>query len=89
MTHYIPPHPPVAHSKYKVHWVMDFLRAERVRQGLSQQTLAAKAEMFTSALGQYETGRCSLPGLRKIERVLLALGYKLTIQKIKQLEDLR
>ena len=78
--------PKPSHSLNKVHWIPDFIRKERVRQGLTQTVLSKELEGFPARhIAKYETGVHSIPAVYALEKILHALGYELRIHKrIKQ-----
>lgn len=57
------------------------LRAGRVRAGLSQQSLAQRAQTSQSAVARYETG-VATPSVATLERLLAATGSSLAIGPI-------
>lgn len=69
------------HSSNRVHWIPDFIRRERVRQGLTLSTLAYKVNARASHISNYETGCYSIRAVLMLERILAALGYELHIRK--------
>lgn len=74
----------IGHSPNKVHWIMDFIRNERVRQELTQDALSVKTNMCNSSVSGYETGHNSIRTIFAIERILNILGYKLKIERISE-----
>ena len=70
------------HSKHKVHWIMDFAREERVRQGLTQTDFSETIEFTMGHLSNYETGYYTVRAIYAVERILNGLGYHLRIHKI-------
>jgi uncharacterized protein len=56
----------------------ELTRALRARSGLSQQQLAARADMAQSAISDYERGR-KAPSLRSVQRLAEAVGLELDI----------
>ena len=73
--------PTVRHSNAKVHWLIDFIRKERVRQGIPLVALSLSISPCQSTMSNYERGAASLVSLRTLERALDVLGYKLHIRK--------
>jgi len=70
------------HSTNKVHWIPDFIRKERVRQGLTQAALSKELGKFPARhIAKYETGVHSVPAVYALEKILYALGYELRIHK--------
>src|SRR5438270_13817072 len=55
------------------------IRALRKREGVSQRQLALRAGTSQAAISQLETGQRDL-GVGTLERILLALGYRLEIR---------
>lgn len=68
-------------STKKAHWIPEFIRKERVKQGLAQAVLGKKLGMPASQVSNYETGHYSLRAIYTLESILEVLGYKLQIQK--------
>lgn len=74
----------INHSTKKVHWIIEFMREERVRQGLTQEEVCQNIVGHPqNSLSNYETGHYSLRTIFALEQILGALGYKLYIEKIK------
>lgn len=69
------------HCTYRVHWIADFARRERVRQGLTQVVLSKKIGFPSKHLSGYETGFYTIRAVYALERVLDGLGYELHIRK--------
>lgn len=69
------------HGTLRVHWIPDFIRQERVRQGLTLVALSEKLGMANRHLSNYETGHYSIRAVHTLERILAALGYELHIRK--------
>lgn len=72
------------HSNKKVHWIVDFIRQERVRQGLSQETLGRRIGEGHQNISSYEAGYYGIRAVLTVERILNALGYELRIHKRKK-----
>ena len=73
--------PEIRHSHVHVHWIIKFLREERVRQRLTQEKLAFELSISKASLSQYEAGLYKSSSLRRLEQWLAYLGYKLIIEK--------
>jgi uncharacterized protein len=56
----------------------ELVRRIRQAQGVSQQSLARRAGTSQAAVSDIERGRVS-PSLDTVERLLLALGYRLSV----------
>ncbi len=67
------------HSENKVGFIIDFIRRERVKQGLSQLELADLAGVSTVTLSHYETGARPAVAVKIVERLLDVLDYELDI----------
>lgn len=74
---------PVAHSARKVHWIVDFIRRERVQQKLSQDELGRALGHSRGGhhLSNYESGYYSIRVVFALERILNALGHELHIRR--------
>lgn len=72
---------PVGHSVHKVHWIVDFIRRERVEQKLSQRTLSRKAGDNNRNVSNYECGYYSAGSVFALERIINALGHELHIRR--------
>lgn len=70
---------PSSHSTVAVHPIVKFIREERVEQGLTQQQLGNAAGLSKSAVGRFECAYNPIKPLYTLERMLAALGYKLSI----------
>lgn len=69
------------HSTNKVHWIPEFIRKERVRQGLTQKVLSDDLGLPDTLIAKYETGALSIRAVLTLEKILHALGYELRIHK--------
>ncbi len=69
------------HSTNKVHWIPEFIRKERVRQGLTQRVLADNLGSPDTLIAKYENGALSIRAVLALEKILHALGYELRIHK--------
>lgn len=80
--------PPITHSNNKVHWIVNFMRCERVAQNLTHQALEDISNISRGSIGQYETGNTKFTSLHRLEKLLNVLGYELIIQpKNKERKD--
>ena len=70
------------HGTHKVHWIPDFIRQERVQQGLTLVDLANKVGVLDRHISKYETGYFSIRAVFMLEKILAALGYELRIHKV-------
>ena len=57
------------------------IRTERRKRNLTQQQLADKLSLSRVTLSELETDKIVEIGIRKVERILLFLGYELVAQK--------
>ncbi len=73
--------PAIRHSTHPAHWIVEFIREERVRQQITQGALSLMVSPSRSTVSNYECGYCSLIGVYTVERILAALGYRLSIEK--------
>ena len=71
----------VRHSEHRVHWLPEFIRQERVKQGLSQRTLASRVGADAKSVSNFETGYYTIGVVFAMERMLVVLGYTLTVQR--------
>lgn len=60
--------------------VMGFIKEERIKQGLSQEELANKAQVTGMSLYNWENYRCS-PKFDDVYNLLNELGFQLVIEK--------
>ena len=74
---------PLNHSTHKVHWIVDFIRRERVQQKLSQDALGRSlgSTIRGHHISNYECGYYSTRTLFSLERILNALGHELHIRR--------
>lgn len=72
--------PPIIHSNNKVHWIVDFLRRERVAQNLTHEALEDISNISRGSIGQYETGQTKFISLYRLEKLLNVLGYEFIIR---------
>lgn len=79
------PGPSPFHSTNKVHWIVKFIRDERVRQNLSQTALGERFGSSAKCISSYETGYCSVRAIYALEKIIHALGHELKIQKRKDM----
>ena len=70
-----------SHSTNKVHWIPEFIREERVRQGLPQKDLGRKLGFQANHITHYETGYYTIRAVYALEKILHELGYELRIHK--------
>ena len=71
----------VRHSKHRVHWLPEFIRQERVKQGLSQRALANQAGGDAKSVSNFKTGYYKIGVVFAMERILAVLGYALIVQR--------
>lgn len=79
--------PPIAHSNNKVHWIVAFMRCERVAQNLTHQALEDISNISRGSIGQYETGNTKFTSLHRLEKLLNVLGYELVIRSKNKEEE--
>ena len=72
------------HSKRKVHWVVEFIREERTRQGLTQLELSEKiGARSRGGISNYESGYYTTRAIFVLDRMLTALGFELHIRRLR------
>lgn len=72
--------PSLRHSTRKVHWIIDFIRRERVHQKTPQLKFAYEADVAPSTHAYYECGRNNPASLVAVEKLLDALGYDIVLR---------
>ena len=75
----------IKHSDRPVHWIIDFLRKQRVKNQLTMMELADVLGVSHSTWSTYETVR-KFSTFRQLERALHFFGYKLSITRLTERE---
>lgn len=66
--------------------IPDLIRYMRQQAGVTQTYLAACVHVRTKNIDDYETGE-RMPTLAKFSEICRALGYKVTVKKIRRGEE--
>lgn len=74
--------PRVRTHKKEVHTIVKFFLEERLRQGLQQKDLALKSGVTLNTLARLENGAAKLTSFIILNKLLCALGYRLSITKL-------
>ena len=74
--------PRVSTRKKELHTVVKFFQEERLRQELTQNDLADKSGVPVYTLTRLENGTSRLNSFIILNRLLCALGYRLSIAKL-------